>query len=256
MSGSESDSSIATDEMNELKTNVDDTFEKKKKKDTSKKVKVIDPGLNEVEVETTDPTPDVEEVVKIIKRPKKKVEKVVYVTESSEEDDEEEPPQPIVKKKKKKGRPPMPLEERLAKKVITKEKVIYMIEGQDGTLTKKDPKQISLRELKKLEKEEEAQKKELELGRRLKRMKDGSAKIPKPRSAKQIEATKKMREALEAKKKARKEQGVQEKQVKQEAKEKVLKESVKESIREVVQEPIKPPPRVKSAREEYLDFFS
>ena len=267
MSDSESDSSIATDEMNNLKADVDDAFEKEKPPPALKeelkvkrKNKTTDPGLNVVEVTG-------EEIMKIKKKDNKKVKKKVHYASEDEGEpsntsgsanasgsasaSESEP-----KKPKKKGRPPTPIEEKLAKKVITKEKIIYMIEGQDGTITRRDPNKISLRELKKMELEDQARAKEVELGRKLKRLKDGSAKVPKPRSEKQIQATIKMREALTAKKKARKDSVVQEKEVKQVAKEKVLKDTVKESIREVVQEPHAPPPRVKSAREEYLDFFS
>ena len=170
-----------------------------------------------------------------------------------QDDEEVKPPQPhnvITAQKKKKGRPPKPLEEKLAKQVITKEKIIYVIQDSEGNLIKKNPSKLGIRELNKMKREEEAQQKEIELGKKLARLKNGKAKIPKVRTAAQIAATERM---LEANNKRRAGIKVANKQEKKEA----LKEVVKESVKEIIVEPAIPKPVVeKSINQQYIDFFS
>tara|TARA_R100001463_G_scaffold51255_2_gene101838 strand:+ start:3802 stop:4395 length:594 start_codon:yes stop_codon:yes gene_type:complete len=160
------------------------------------------------------------------------------VIEDEEEDDEEEVKYKIKAKKKskpipipkKKGRPAKPLEEKLAKQVITKEKVIYMVQNENGEYEKMKKPKFTARELKKMELEKEKEKKELELGKKLIQRKNG--KIDKrsiggkTRTLAQIEATRRL---VEANKKRRAE--------KQDHKNKEVKNMIKDSVKEVVSEP-------------------
>jgi len=196
-SGTESDSSIGTDELNDLQSSLKQTYHDEE-----------------------------EESPKISKSQNLKKEKI-----------------------SKRGRPPKPIEEKLAKKVIKKEKIVYVIQDSDGKLTRKDPDKMGIRDLKKLKIEDEAQKQELEYGKKLARLKNGKAKIPKTRTEAQKKATEKMLEANRLRRAGKKsEEKIERKQE--------IKEVVKESVKEVVQEPAisKPPPQ-KSMEEQYMDFF-
>ena len=211
-SGAESDSSIGTDELNELQTQIKQSF----KEETS---------------DEEDEEPVKVKKSKNLKISKKQKGKVVKLPE------------------KKKGRPPKPIEEKLAKQVIKKEKIIYVIQGEDGKMIRKDPNKMGVRDLKKLKIEDEAQKAELEYGKKLGRLKNGKAKIPKERTEAQKRATEKMLEANRLRRAGKKSEA------KQERKEEI-KEVVKESVKEVVQEPaIEKPPPQKSVEQQYLDFF-
>tara|TARA_R110002020_G_scaffold11610_1_gene43465 strand:+ start:7050 stop:7694 length:645 start_codon:yes stop_codon:yes gene_type:complete len=196
-SGTESDSSIGTDELNDLQSSLKNEFQ-----------------------EAEEP---IEEPVEPIKKQVKTKSKNIKKPE-----------------KKKKGRPPKPIEEKLARQVIKKEKIVYVIQGEDGKLTRKDPSNLGIRDLRKLKIEDEAQKAELEYGKKLGRLKNGKAKIPKTRTEAQKKATEKMLEANRLRRAGKKSES------KQERKEEI-KEVVKESVKEVVQEPAvpKPPPEIK-----------
>lgn len=210
-SGAESDSSIGTDELNELQTQIKQSFKEESSDEDEEPVKV--------------------KKSKNLKISKKQKGKVVKLPE------------------KKKGRPPKPIEEKLAKQVIKKEKIIYVIQGEDGKMIRKDPNKMGVRDLKKLKIEDEAQKAELEYGKKLGRLKNGKAKIPKERTEAQKRATEKMLEANRLRRAGKKSEA------KQERKEEI-KEVVKESVKEVVQEPaIEKPPPQKSVEQQYLDFF-
>jgi len=210
-SGAESDSSIGTDELNELQTQIKQSFKEDSSDEDEEPVKV--------------------KKSKNLKISKKQKGKVVKLPE------------------KKKGRPPKPIEEKLAKQVIKKEKIIYVIQGEDGKMIRKDPNKMGVRDLKKLKIEDEAQKAELEYGKKLSRLKNGKAKIPKQRTEAQKRATEKMLEANRLRRAGKKSEA------KQERKEEI-KEVVKESVKEVVQEPaIEKPPPQKSVEQQYLDFF-
>ena len=207
-SGAESDSSIGTDELNELQTQIKQSFKEESSEEDEEPVKVKK-----------------SKNLKISKKQKGKLPE------------------------KKKGRPPKPIEEKLAKQVIKKEKIIYVIQGEDGKMIRKDPNKMGVRDLKKLKIEDEAQKAELEYGKKLGRLKNGKAKIPKPRTEAQKRATEKMLEANRLRRAGKKSEA------KQERKEEI-KEVVKESVKEVVQEPaIEKPPPQKSVEQQYLDFF-
>jgi hypothetical protein len=200
-SGAESDSSIGTDELNDLQSSINQTF---------------------MEVEES-------QNLKILKK-NKDVPKNIDIV-------------------KKRGRPPKPIEEKLAKQVIKKEKIVYIIQDSNGNLTKKDPSKLGLRELQKIQREDDAQKAELEYGKKLARLKSGKAKIPKQRTEAQRSATAKMLEANRLRRAGKKSTE------KIERKEEI-KEVVKESVKEVVQEPAIPIPKPeKSVEQQYIDFF-
>ena len=225
-SGAESDSSIGTDELNELQTQIKQSF----KPESSEE---------EQEVEEKPVRKKKSSNLKIARK-QKNVKNIKNIKI-------EKSPEP-----KKKGRPPKPIEEKLAKQVIKKEKIIYVIQGEDGKMTRKDPEKLGVRDLRKLKIEDEAQKAELEYGKKLGRLKNGKAKIPKPRTEAQKRATEKMLEANRLRRAGKKSEAKIER--KQE-----IKEVVKESVKEVVQEPAiekpPPPPPQKSVEQQYLDFF-
>lgn len=137
-------------------------------------------------------------------------------------------------KKKPRGRPKKPVEEKLAKQVITKEKIIYMVQNDKGEFEKAKNPKITARELKKIELQKEKERKEIELGKTLQTRKNGKIdnRSAKVRTPAQIEATKKM---LEANKKRREEKNTYKK-----AEDKQI---IKDSVREVVNEPFYEPPK-------------
>ena len=139
-------------------------------------------------------------------------------------------------KKKTKGRPKKPIEEKLAKQVITKEKIIYMVQNEKGEFEKAKNPKLTAKELKKMELEKEKERKEIELGKRLQTRKNGKIdnRSSKPRTPAQIEATRKL---VEANKKRREE--------KNKYKKEETKQIVKDSVREVVNEPFYQPKPVK-----------
>jgi|TARA_R110001592_G_scaffold95449_4_gene275000 hypothetical protein len=144
--------------------------------------------------------------------------------------------QEIEVKKKPKGRPPKSIEEKLAKQVIVKEKIIYMVQNEKGDYEKAKNPKITVKELKKIELNKHKEQKEIELGKTLQTRKNGKIdnRSAKVRTPAQIEATRKL---VESNKKRREE--------KTEHKEKqdktILKETVKDSVREVVNEPFYEP---------------
>lgn len=269
--GNESDSSIGTDELNELNKQLDEKLKPKQEQEQEQK---LPPAENNI-VDKQDLPPPEKQIKKkremtqaqkdglakgrakaLENRKKKLADKKAQQSEPIPipQSEPEPEPEPLAKSppdkvfKKPKGRPPKPLEEKLAKQVITKEKIIYVIQDDNGNLIQKDPNKISKKELKKIQMEEEAQKKELELGKKLGRLKNGSAKIPKPRTQAQIEHTKRL---IEKNKERRGQKTAQKKQD--------VKEVVKEAVKEVVKEPMNkppPPPPVKSIDQQYADFFS
>ena len=144
--------------------------------------------------------------------------------------------QEIEVKKKPKGRPPKPLEEKLAKQVIVKEKIIYMVQNDKGDYEKAKNPKITVKELKKIELNKHKEQKEIELGKTLQTRKNGKIdnRSAKVRTPAQIEATRKL---VESNKKRREEKSEhKEKQDKT-----ILKETVKDSVREVVNEPFYEP---------------
>jgi hypothetical protein len=173
--------------------------------------------------------------------------KKIYVESEAEDSDETIEPEPEttnqieevsspVKKKKPKGRPPKPIEEKLAKQTIVKEKIIYMIPNENGGYDKVKNKQLTARDLKKIEEEKKITEMEKELGKKLLRKSNG--KLDKrsigdrTRTPAQIEATKKMLAANEKRRAAQKE-------LKDLKKENKTKEVVKEALNEVIYKPSK-----------------
>ncbi len=161
--------------------------------------------------------------------------------ETIEPDDEgkTEPVEPIKEVvKKKQGRPSKPLAEKLAKQVVVKEKIIYMVQNDKGEFEKAKNPKMTARDLKKIELQKEKEAKEIELGKKLLAKKNGKIdnRSVKQRTPAQIEATKRM---VEANKKRREEK----KNQKQQDNKKIVKESVKESVKEVLQEPFYEPPK-------------
>ena len=144
--------------------------------------------------------------------------------------------------KKKKGRPAKTehekLEEKLSKKTIIKEKIVYMIPDESGGYKEVKNKQLTARDLKKIEERKKAEQMELELGKKLLRTKSG--KVDKrsigerTRTPAQIAATKAMLEANVKRRQAQKE-------LKDMKKENKTKEIVKQSLEEVIYKPSKKP---------------
>ena len=184
----------------------------------------------------------------VVKKPRKRkvLKKKAELIQPHQEYNEE----PTTKAVKKRGRPPKPIEEKLAKQVIRKEKIVYVVQDNDGNLVRKDPTKLGIRELRKLKIEDDAQKAEIEYGKKLGRLKNGKAKIPKTRTEAQRKATERMLEFNRLKRAGKKSEDKIERKAE-------IKEVVKESVKEVVQEPAipKPPPQ-KSIEQQYFDFFS
>jgi len=175
--------------------------------------------------ETIEPTDDV------IEEKVEEVEKPVEVKEDK--------PAPVKKVKKKMGRPPKPLEEKLAKQVVVKEKIIYMVQNTDGSFEKvKNPK-LTVTDVKKANLKKKKEMKEIELGKVLQTRKNGKVdkRSENKRTPAQIAATERMIAANKKKREAKNQQK------KKETKE-IVKETVKESVREVVQEPFYKPKEV------------
>ena len=242
-SGEDSDSSIATDELNEIQSQLKSTYA-------------------EPEIEKPKPKPKPKAKPKApIKPPPakpptvKKVAKKVKVVKLPEPEAEAEViEEPEVKPKKRMGRPPKSLEEKLAKQVIVKEKLIYVIQDPvTGNMVKKDASKMGARELKKLQQQQEHDELEVKYGRSLAKLKNGKTKIPRERTEAQKAAT----ALLMERNKIRRENAKKAKESK--AKED-LKEAVTQSVVEVVSRPAvkvqpqKPPE--KSIDDRYKDFFS
>tara|TARA_R110002096_G_scaffold119214_1_gene258296 strand:- start:473 stop:1054 length:582 start_codon:yes stop_codon:yes gene_type:complete len=140
--------------------------------------------------------------------------------------------------KKKKGRPPKPLEEKLAKKTIIKHKVIYMVPDDKGGYTEQKNKQLTARDLKKIEERKKVEELEKELGKKLLTKKNGKVDKrsigEKTRTPAQIAATKAMLEANVKRRAAQKE-------LKDLKKENKTKETVKEALTEIIYKPSKKP---------------
>lgn len=137
--------------------------------------------------------------------------------------------------KKARGRPPKPIEEKLAKKTVIKEKIIYMVPDADGNYKKVKNPVLTKRDLKKIELEKQKEKKELELGKVLIAKKNGQVdkRSSKPRTPAQLEATKKLLAANEKRR-----------QLQKEMKNTETKQMIKDSVIEVVNQPFYEPKKV------------
>ena len=139
-------------------------------------------------------------------------------------------------KKKKVGRPEKSLEEKLAKKTIIKERVVYMIPNSSGGYDKVKNKQLTEKDLKRIEEEKKVENLEVEMGRKLLKKKNGTLDKrsigQKTRTPAQIAATKAMLEANKKRREAQKELKDMKKEIK-------TKETVKEALTEVIYAPSK-----------------
>ena len=238
-SGAEdSDSSIATDELNEIQSQLKSTYSEPEIEKPKPKVK----GKAPIKPPPEKPPP--------VKKAKKS--KVVKLPEPEVEAEVIEEPE--VKPKKRMGRPPKSLEEKLAKQVIVKEKLIYVIQDPvTGNMVRKDASKMGARELKKLQQQQEHDELEVKYGRSLAKLKNGKTKLPRERTEAQKAATALL---VERNKIRRAEQKKQKEQKQKDD----LKEAVTQSVVEVVSRPAikvqpqKPPE--KSIDEKYKDFFS
>ena len=137
------------------------------------------------------------------------------------------------KVKKKMGRPRLTEEEKMAKRVIVKEKIIYMVQNSNGDFEKVKKPILSKTELKKAEREKARVDQEVELGKKLAARKNGvvDKRSANKRTPAQIAATQRMVAANKAKKAARDAE-----------KDATTKKLVKTALKEVVSEPVEPPP--------------
>ena len=139
-------------------------------------------------------------------------------------------------KKKKVGRPEKSLEEKLAKKTIIKERVVYMIPNSSGGYDKVKNKQLTEKDLKRIEEEKKVENLEVEMGRKLLKKKNGTLDKrsigQKTRTPAQIAATKAMLEANKKRREAQRELKDMKKEIK-------TKETVKEALTEVIYAPSK-----------------
>ena len=234
---SDSDESIDSQELNKLQGELNEAFEKPK-----------------IEVE---PVKEIEPVKEKVKKPtKKQLLEQKKLLEQQLENMEDEPQEEIKKVSKGRGRPKKTEEEKLAKKTIIKEKVIYMIPDKDTGEYKpvKNAKPLSKRHLQKIEQEKEIQKKEEEIGKRIVRTKKGKEdkRSSKERTPAQIAHSKRLVEMM-AKKRAEKKQTAN----------KNMKDNIKQAVVEVVSKPIEEvkkelpnytPPQ-KSINDQFRDFF-
>jgi hypothetical protein len=100
---------------------------------------------------------------------------------------------PKTPKKKPKGRPPKPLEEKLAKQIITKEKIIYMIPDNSGGYKEfKNPK-LTKKDMREIENDKKFHLEQEEIGKKLIQKRNGTTdkrSLPKKKepSQKQIDA--------------------------------------------------------------------
>jgi len=139
-------------------------------------------------------------------------------------------------KKKKVGRPEKSVEEKLAKKTIIKEKIIYMVPDESGGYKEQKNKQLTARDLKKIEERKKVEEMEKELGKKLLTKKNGKVDKrsigEKTRTPAQVAATQKMLEANIKRRQAQKELKDMKKEIK-------TKEVVKEALNEVIYKPSK-----------------
>jgi len=241
-SGEDSDSSIATDELNEIQSQLKSTYAEPEIEKPKPKPKPKAKPKAPIKQPPAKPPKKVAKKGKVVKLPEPEAEAEVI-----EEPVEEKP-------KKRMGRPPKSLEEKLAKQVIVKEKLIYVIQDPvTGNMVKKDASKMGARELKKLQQQQEHDELEVKYGRSLAKLKNGKTKIPRERTEAQKAAT----ALLMERNKIRRENAKKAKESK--AKED-LKEAVTQSVVEVVSrpavkiQPSKPPE--KSIDDRYKDFFS
>ena len=174
------------------------------------------------------------------------------------------PTAPVIIKPKKatRGRPKLAEDEKKAKKVVIKEKRIYMVKDDStGEYKEQKIKPLTERQLKKIELEKKNTELEIEIGKKLARTKKGKVdnRSVKERTPAQIAHSKKLVELNRLRREKRKTEN-------KESLDKSIDESVKKSIVQVITAPkemikevkpewVAPPPPKKTDREIYNDFF-
>ena len=253
----DSDASISSEDIKKLQDEVKISF----KKDEPIEKPIVEPIKETIKEPIVEPI-----IINEIKKTKpKKLSKRQIELEKKKlqdqlnklEEDQEQEQEPVIEevveviKPKGRGRPKKTLEEKLSKKTIIKEKVIYMIPNDTGGYDEvKNAKPLSKSHLKKIENEKKVAEEELLIGKRIVRTKSGKGdqRSTKPRSEAQIAHSKKFVAMMAEKRKKKLEDSNSN-----------TKAIIKESIVEVVTQPIqsipnyKPP--VKSIQHQYNDFF-
>lgn len=253
---SDSDESINSEELNKLQGELNEAFEKPKIEVEPVKQIEVEPVNEDIPLVKQIEVEPVKQIKEKVKKPTKKqlLEQKKLLEQQLENIEDDEPKEEI--KKKGRGRPKKTQEEKLAKKTIIKEKVIYMIPDKETGDYKevKNAKPLSKRHLKKIEEEKEIQKKEEEIGKRIVRTKTGKEdkRSSKERTPAQIAHSKRLVEMM-AKKRAEKKQTAN----------KNMKDTIKQAVVEVVSKPIesvkkelpnyKPPQ--KNINDQFKDFF-
>jgi hypothetical protein len=177
------------------------------------------------------------------------------------------PTEPVIIKPKKatRGRPKLAEDEKKAKKVVIKEKRIYMVKDDStGEYKEQKIKPLTERQLKKIELEKKNTELEIEIGKKLARTKKGKVdnRSVKERTPAQIAHSKKLVELnrLRREKKTAEKKDSLDKSIDESVKKSIVQviTAPKEMIKEVKPEwvaPPPPPPPKKTDREIYNDFF-
>ena len=177
------------------------------------------------------------------------------------------PTAPVIIKPKKatRGRPKLAEDEKKAKKVVIKEKRIYMVKDDStGEYKEQKIKPLTERQLKKIELEKKNTELEIEIGKKLARTKKGKVdnRSVKERTPAQIAHSKKLVELnrLRREKKTAEKKNSLDKSIDESVKKSIVQviTAPKEMIKEVKPEwvaPPPPPPPKKTDREIYNDFF-
>jgi hypothetical protein len=177
------------------------------------------------------------------------------------------PTEPVIIKPKKatRGRPKLAEDEKKAKKVVIKEKRIYMVKDDStGEYKEQKIKPLTERQLKKIELEKKNTELEIEIGKKLARTKKGKVdnRSVKERTPAQIAHSKKLVELnrLRREKKTAEKKDSLDKSIDESVKKSIVQviTAPKEMIKEVKPEwvaPPPPPPPKKTDKEIYNDFF-
>jgi hypothetical protein len=171
-------------------------------------------------------------------------------------------PVKIKPKKAKRGRPKLAEDEKKAKKVVIKEKRIYMVKDDStGEYKEQKIKSLTERQLKKIELEKKNTELEIEIGKKLARTKKGSIdnRSMKQRSPAQVAHSKKLVELNRIRREKIKTENKDslDKSIDESVKKSMVKiiTAPKEIIKEVLPDYEAPKPRQKTNKEIYDDFF-
>ena len=173
------------------------------------------------------------------------------------------PTEPVIIKPKKatRGRPKLAEDEKKAKKVVIKEKRIYMVKDDStGEYKEQKIKPLTERQLKKIELEKKNTELEIEIGKKLARTKKGKVdnRSMKERSPAQVAHSKKLVEMNRLRREKRKTENKEElsKSIDDSVKKSMVKiiTAPKEIIKEVIPD-YEPPKPKKTNKQIYDDFF-